>query len=286
MLEKLKRFFQKYTILLGTCIMVIYLIYALIAKTEWSFTYLYPAAPPSGLQMFVVGVVMLILSMTVSIGIGHGVARVFMWISKKRYGSEYQYITRDVPEESIKHHFRGLFPSIVTVEISFFLAPYCLFILTEEFRAAMGVTQEEIWAWIGIMPFVSCLVLGLFVAGWILNDVGIIYKKKRNYKGLEFEERKILGEALLSYLKGLASVLLVVTYPYHMYKWLTSLTIEGERTFLEALFLGSTLPLALIFGFMPCLFILDKMRNRSKRYIHRYAKKIGLTEVKDLSLKP
>jgi len=283
--EKLKKFFQKYTKLIGTCLTVIYLIYLYLGKTEMSFTFLYPAAPPTGLQVFFVGFLTFILCMTVSIALGHGIARVFLWVSKKRYGSEYQYITEShEPDlsENLKRDFRGFFPAIVIVEISFFLAPYSLFILTEEFRTTMGATMNEVWAWAGIFPFVSCIVVGLFVAGWILDDVGIVYRKNRKYKSIQFKEVKILGESLLSYLKGLASILLVVTYPYHLYTWLTSPDISSQRTFFEVLIMGSLIPLALIFGFMPCLYIIDKLKIRSKNYIHKYAKKIGLTEVKEL----
>ena len=66
-----------------------------------------------------------------------------------------------------------------------------------------------------------------------------------------------------------------------MYKWLTSL---NTPQFFDVLIMGSLVPVVLIFGIMPSLAILDIISSRSKEYLLKYTKKIGLTEVKELKV--
>jgi hypothetical protein len=64
-----------------------------------------------------------------------------------------------------------------------------------------------------------------------------------------------------------------------MYKWVTSL---NTPQLIDVLIMGGLVPVALIFGIMPCLAVLDIISSRSKEYVLKFTRKLGLTEVNEL----
>jgi hypothetical protein len=62
------------------------------------------------------------------------------------------------------------------------------------------------------------------------------------------------------------------------------ITSLNTPQFIDVMILGSLVPVILIFGLISCLTILDIISSRSKEYILKYTKKMGLTEVNKLKV--
>ncbi|MFX1258583.1 MAG: hypothetical protein ACFFAN_12030 [Promethearchaeota archaeon] len=270
-------------IFVSIVIVLIFIFLLLIINTSIAFTWLFPGSY-NGEQYFFIGLIALFCSIVIGISIGYLIAPIFLFFHKKIMGYKLVYgIQKLTPLKKFQHLFRGFFPSLIAINISLVLTPFLRdIVITSDYLESFDDVHIGVNTFFTILPFVIGPAIGIFVAGWILNDAGLGYMNKNKIrKNDEFIDIKGVGRPYIDFLKGYAGISVIISYGVLLLTWINY--VKAEHIILVIIF-GGLVPIILTLGTIPCLLILDFLREHRNKYILKFAKKMGITEYIKLNL--
>jgi hypothetical protein len=229
----------------------------------------------AGIEMVIIIMLIIVSTIVSSLIIGYILGPLLLWIHKQVLGRRMVYVIQEKPEpEIIKMTFKSFFPALLAVHLAL------LFGINKNIIEAVVVDPDGIFA-----PLLTVLILvivssflsfALFSPIWFLIDSGIIYSNKESVKSKRDPiEVRSVGSWYMNQLKGYAAIAAIVSY----------ITFFIEMIIYFGPDIDITAPLGLLlFPFilavlgLPAVLILEVTVNHRKRFIIKFAEKIGITK--------
>lgn len=219
--------------------------------------------------------------------IGYLLAPLFLIIHKKLIGGRMIYGIQNRPEpEKFTGNFKTFFPALMAVNFALMITLNLglkNMIMSESYLATPG--NENYWPFI---VFVMTLIIttgiamALFSPVWFLLDAGIVYTNKEKVKDKSDPiELHSVGGWYMGFLKGYAGISVIISF----YTFLTELlTVIGEDLHWSGPVLFPLMPFFVIVLSLPAIIILDMTKERRKKFILKFARKLGISEEFDIDI--
>ena len=179
--------------------------------------------------------------------------------------------------EKFKGALKGFFPALFAMNIGLILmvSPTIQeIVLKPQFRGE-GVMNQLI-CFASLLPWLVGIGMGAFSPVWFLLDSGIVYTNKKKVKNTGYPtEVRSVGSWYMYLMKGYAGITVILTY----YTFL-SLIFEASSGDVLGLtlimLLWPFLPLLMCFMALPGVILLDITYEHRKKYIRKFANKLGI----------
>jgi len=209
---------------------------------------------------------------------------VLLYFHKKIFGKKLKYGIQERNQATkFKETFRGFFPMLMAIN-------FALIIVQDKNLAHLFIEEAQlqipglgyILAIFVMVMVLSGVTMSIFSPIWFVLDSGIVYIRKENMvpSNKPIEVRSV-GGWFLTLLKGYSSISTVYTLSLFMFQQVAYAT-KGEMylewfiiLLLTGLFL---LPIFFSLLALPSIIILDKLYDKRRNYMLRFAKKIGIVD--------
>ncbi|MHA1149319.1 MAG: hypothetical protein ACTSR8_13875 [Promethearchaeota archaeon] len=184
---------------------------------------------------------------------------------------------RPVPKK-LKAGFKGLFPSLLAINLALMYAqlPWVQeFVLSDLWlNRENAAAMQLMLTFASILPLFMGISHGVFSSVWFLLDAGIVFTNKNKVKDLRDPiEVRSVGGWYHYILKGYAGIGIIVSYFFF-----SNAVISETGGIDEGIFIIPLIPLLMVIMSIPAFIILEKTANVRKKYILKYAKKLGITQ--------
>jgi len=235
----------------------------------------------SGLDTIYAILMITIASIIGALIFGYILGPLFLLAHKKIIGRKMIYGIQERPEPKIfkKYFLMSLFPSLMAIN---FALIYCfdpsiqrIVVLNPQDKMAAMFT------FIGLLAIMTGIAFGAFSPVWFLLDSGIVYTNKEKVKDTAHPiEVRSVGGWYIYLLKGYAGISVILSF----YTFFISIyAIIGPSN----LFVGMNIMFLIFFPIMPlfvailtipALVLLDITRSNRKKFILKFASKLGIKE--------
>ena len=246
-------------------------------------------------QLIFIYLILPIITLIFALIIGYVLAPLLLSVHKKFIGNKmaYGFEEHSLKEENkFNKNLRGLFPSLMAISFSFYLTTYLWEILmNKEFYINRDwVAMGPYLCFSQLMLLTLGLSLGLFMATWLLDDAGIVYSNevKKDAEDIPIEIQSIGAwyRRLFTFYAGFSVIFTFYAFwilwmgaTFNLVKyWYHPLIVWNFMNIIVA-------PFFYIIACLPTLIILDKMKERNKKFIRNIAKKFGIREEVEVTFK-
>ncbi|MHA2185609.1 MAG: hypothetical protein ACXADU_18170 [Promethearchaeota archaeon] len=222
-----------------------------------------------------------------SYSMGFVLGPALLYLHKKILGRKLKYGIQEKRNTiKFKKTFRGFFPMLMAIN-------FALIIVQDENLALLFIEEAQLQIpglgyvfaiFVMVMVF-SGVTMGIFSPIWFILDSGIVYIKKEN-KDLSNKliEVRSVGGWFLILLKGYSSISIIFTFGFFMLQQVAYAT-KGELYFewyIILLIVGLFLiPIFFSLLALPSIIFLDKLYEKRRNYMLKFAKKIGIVDSVD-----
>ena len=229
----------------------------------------------AGIEMIIIILLIFIFTIVASLIMGYLLGPLFLWIHKNVMGRRMIYVIQEKPEpEIIKLTFKSFFPALLAVHLTL------LFGINQNIIEAVVVDPNGIFA-----PLLTILILviissfisfAIFSPIWFLIDSGIIYSNRETVKSKRDPiELRSVGSWYMNQLKGYAAIAAVVSY---ITFFIEMIIYFGPAMDMTASLLLLLFPFIIMVLGLPSILILEATVNHRKRFMIKFAEKIGITK--------
>jgi len=227
----------------------------------------------AGLEMIIIILLIVGLSVLGGLIFGYVLGPLYLLIHKYTIGRGMVYVIQDKPEpKKLKLYFKSFFPALLSVHLAIYFG------YKKEFINLCVLDTDGYFAPIlTIILFIvitSFLSFSLFSPIWFLLDSGIVYSNRElvKFKRDPIEVRSI-GGWYMNQLRGYAAIAVVLSYVSFFIEMLSwgGLGLMSTFTLVVLLF-----PFIITALGLPCVIILELTINHRKKFILKFAKKIGI----------
>lgn len=218
---------------------------------------------------------------------GYVLAPLYLIIHKKIIGRKMTYGIQEKPS-SLKFHktLQGFFPTLIALNFALMLAPLPLVytsVIEPIYWSAPG--ENILAAMLTLLMFFLGISAFIFSPVWFLLDGGIIYsnKVKVENKDKPFEV-KAVGGWYLFIMKGYAGISVIIEYIIFFDIFLRQMFNLMFHDVVIALVIFIPFPITLTFVFIPTIVILDILKEHRKKYIRKWAKRFGITDIFEVTV--
>ncbi|MFX0006190.1 MAG: hypothetical protein ACFFA7_12840 [Promethearchaeota archaeon] len=237
-----------------------------------------------GIMFFIVYPLVSLLGAIVG---GYALSPLYLIIHKKIIGRKMTYGLQEKPTTTKFHKtFQGFFPTLIALNFALMLAPLPLVyqsIISPIYWGAPGENTFAalltlLMAFLGISAFI-------FSPIWFLLDGGIIYTNKEKVKDKDKPfEVKSVGGWYLFIMKGYAGISVIIQYSLFFGIFLQQMFTLMFHDVVISLIVLIPFPITLTFVFIPTIIILDIFKENRKNYIRKCAKKVGITDILEVTI--
>ncbi|MFX1594051.1 MAG: hypothetical protein ACFFCL_15280, partial [Promethearchaeota archaeon] len=184
--------------------------------------------------------------------------------------------------------FKGFFPVLFAMNLGIILMNNQIIQeLVLKPAYITGSLNAQFLTFAGLLPIVIGIGLGLFSPVWFLLDAGIVYSNRLKVKGTSKPtEVRSVGGWYLSLLKGYAGISMIISFYTFLSMIIQSLITSSDELFRWILIAGlwPVLPFLLAIMVLIGVILLDKTFNHRKRFILKWAKKLGINSPLEYNL--
>ena len=218
---------------------------------------------------------------------GYLLAPLFLLIHKRLIGRRMIYGIQNRPEpEKFQGNFKAFFPALIAINIGLMFSSSSIvkdMILSESYLIAPG--GENIWPFVVffmLLIITTGIGMALFSPVWFLLDAGIVYTNKEKVKNKSNPiELHSVGGWYMGFLKGYAGISVFFSYFTFIIQLITQI---GEEAYWTAVIMYPIVPLLVVMWSLPAIVILDMIKERRKKFVLNYAKKLGILEEIDIEI--
>jgi len=218
-----------------------------------------------------------------SVVIGYALGPLFLVAHKYAIGIRMKFgIQEREHPQKLKIFLKALFPALMALNFTFMFANSPILadiIVNPEWAENSPSAQIPLVVLATLLPLMSGFAMGLFSPVFFLLDAGIVFtnKEKVRYTRDPVEVRSV-GGWYHYLLKGYAGVSVIISFFLFASEVLE--TIHNPSVFLVAF-----LPLLLLIMYIPAFLIMELIVEHRKKYILKFAHKLGIKEPLDDPLK-
>jgi len=239
---------------------------------------------------FHVASVIFIITISAILGgvlMGYPLAPLFLIIHKSLIGRKMIYGIQNRPEpEKFKGNFKAFFPALIAINIALIFNSNLVLknvIVSESYLSSPG--GENIWplvVFFMVLIITTGIGMALFSPVWFLLDAGIVYTNKKKVKDKSNPiELHSVGGWYKGFLKGYAGISVFFTF----FTFAIQIFTEIEQdALLQTITILPFVPFLVVMWSLPAIVIFDMIKERRKKYILNYAKKLGILEEIDIKI--
>ncbi|MFO7796181.1 MAG: hypothetical protein R6W84_08510 [Promethearchaeia archaeon] len=209
---------------------------------------------------------------------GYVLAPLLLVVHKYTIGLKMEYgIQERSQSKEFKGSLRGFFPVLMTINFALILSENPVL---QEFFVGYTTDFAQGLTFNILISFLLGFSLAAFSAVWFLLDAGIVYTNRNRVKDKTFPvEVRGVGSWLNYLLKGYAGITVIISY-YQILAVFISINLGGGSVEISNIIFLITWPLfPIIFTLIivPIFILIDMTYEHRKRYIQKFAKKIGIS---------
>ena len=176
--------------------------------------------------------------------------------------------------EKFRGTFKGFFPSLMAANFALLLIFEPSVMDFPLFQGFYGNPSTIILMFFILCTLTMILAMSLFSAVWFLMDAGIVVTNKKKVENTNNPvEVQSIGRWYLRLLKGYSGISVLIS----LYTFLINMYDKygGQMHFSIPIFI-IPLPIFLSLWILPAILLFDVTFKNRKRYIQKYAKKLGI----------
>jgi hypothetical protein len=238
-----------------------------------------------GIEIAFISVLLLPLSSIIGTLIGgYLFSPLLLYINIKIFRKRYQYgIYHKLDHNKFKYFSQGLFTALMAINISLLILNPDTVLFVTRFTGPLTPINYTI-TFVVLLIFTFVITTLIYSPTWFLMDSGILYSNKEILREINKPlEVRSVGRWYEQFLKGYTGVSVLISY----IEFITIFFIAvGNDLALSIVNLIIFIPFPIILAIpsIPALIILDKIKQKRNDFILHQARKLGITEVMDVSI--
>jgi len=271
------------TIILIACLILNFLMPLIMSNPPPSFSKILPGK--SMTDQF--GFLFLFLTLFSILGVlsGYLLSPLFLIIHKKIIGKKSEYSIQDIPVPEKSPSFNMFFPSLMAINLAMMgaFSPTIqdMLILSTYSREDLKILVTFAILMIITLP----IAIALFSSAFFLFENGFVVSNEQKVHGKgEPIEVNAVGRYYLNLLKGYAGIGVILSYIVFVIEML-DIYPPGDLGIVPAIIILPLFPFLLMALSLPAIIISGALRNYRKKFLLKFAHKIGISKKSQLSLK-
>jgi len=220
--------------------------------------------------------------------VGYVLVPLLLLVHKKLIGRKMVFFFEEKPASNrLKDYLiKGLYPTFIILNFCIILSKNELLqdlLLVDTVAPGIDAIIDTFMA---LFPFATLAVTAIFSPVWFLLDAEIMYS---NIGRATTKPTKVksVGEWYMDLLKGYAGISVIMAYVQLYIDLVTGFKITPgyETAQIALLIMFPAMPALFLYLYVPLFILLDLTFQSRRKYVRRIAKKLGITEVKEIYFK-
>ncbi len=238
---------------------------------------------PTNNMMLQATFIFILIPITTLIGglfTGYFLGPLFLLFYKKTIGIQMDFgIQTRLKPKVFMQTWKGIFPAFMAINFALMIgtSQFGIDLIVRSDYATNNPGLAPLIGFIVSLPLMSGISMGLFSPVWFLLDSGIVFTNKTKVRDkIEPIEVRSIGGWYHYLLKGYAGIGVVVSYIIYVINILREFNNPLDGGFISAAVSLWIMPILLSIFCLPTLIILDLNLESRRRFILKFAKKLGI----------